>query len=94
MGFCSPIHVFVLHLPHCGGKKKRAVIHSLIFTRLRQWQDGDLVHLWESARFDVRHVCNFRNDHCSPNAESIKRNNIWKGSEFIQHGRYGQAMQC
>ena len=36
----------------------------------------------------------FRNNHSSPNAESIKRNNIWKGSGFIQHGRYGQAMQC
>ena len=48
-------HLFakaVLRCPPRGGRKKRLVVKSILLTRLKRWQEGDLIGLWEEARVE------------------------------------------
>ena len=81
----------VLRLPHRDGNKKRVVIHSLISTCLRQWQDGDLVQNYGNQPDSMLDFyAMFGTTTVVSNATLLHG----RAMNLSKHSRYGQATQC
>ena len=76
----------VLRVPPRGGRKKRLVIKQLLLSRLRQWQQGNLVALWTAARQE----CQSRSTRQSV---SIAKSNARRSLNLAREGRFGDAMK-
>ena len=78
----------VLRLPPQGGRKKRVVINSLLAARLRQWQNGDLMNLWQEARLDAD--ARLSRD---SQAECLKQSTVRRAINLAREGRFSLAMR-
>ena len=77
-----------LRTPPRGGRRKRYAAAAHIATRLRRWQEGDLVALWSEARSDARH---------SPSGthrEDTARCNARRALREAREGRFSVAMRA
>ena len=74
--------------PPRGGMRKRYVVSALILARLRQWQEGDLISLWEEAR------AGYRSPHPHTSPEDILLSNAKRALRQAREGRYAAAMRA
>ena len=63
-------HLFAKAVLRCsprGGRKKRLVVKSILLTRLKRWQEGDLIGLWEEARvYRISSLSKIKTYFCCP----------------------------
>ena len=79
-----------LRLPPRGGRRKRCVVSSLISSRLRRWQSGDLVSLWVEARADA----NANPSLSSPDQiQDCSQRNARKALSHAREGKFGSAIR-
>jgi len=78
----------VLRSPPRGGRRKRYVVSACISTRLRRWQQGELVALWREARSDGLPRA------ATSGVESVASDNARRALRLATEGRYGDAMRA
>ena len=74
----------VLRTPPRGGKKKRYVVGVLLSSRLRRWQQGDLVALWAEVHADAKPY--------STDPFTTALANSRRTLRIAQEGRFNDAM--
>ena len=72
-----------------GRKKKRFVIKKLLLSRLRQWQQGDLIILWKEARQE-----GLGQSQLTCQSVSISKVNARRSLNLAREGRFGDAMKA
>jgi len=78
----------VLRSPPRGGRRKRHVVKATIIGRLRRWQDGEFVSLWEETRVAAQPR------EASGGANTLAKSNARRALRFAADGRYSAAMQA
>ena len=78
----------VLRTPPRGGKKKWYVVGVLLSSRLRRWQDKDLVTLWAEAHADAKP----RKYNTGPSTTALA--NSRRALRIAREGRFSDAMRA
>ena len=77
-----------LRSPPRGGKKKRYVVKDLLSTRLRRWQQGDILSLWLEVRDELK---------SRPSMEqtsNVSRANARRSLRLAREGRFSNALRA
>ena len=74
-------------MPHRGGKARRHVIKNVFLSRIKQWQNGDMVSLWLEARIDAS-----RPDNKTFTSVDVGKSNARRAIRLAHEGRYSDAV--
>ena len=75
-----------LRSPPRGGRKKRYAVGASIVARLKRWQQGDLVALWQDARAEGKHRGN-------SSGTELSKTNTSRALRLAAEGRFRDAMR-
>ena len=92
----------ILRSPPVSVKKKRVVMATLIFQRLKRWStDNDVFDLWKEALSDCSHPTLKKNQGPSTSdgtpaegADSLAASNAVRALRWAREGRYGNAIRA
>ena len=76
-----------LRSPPRGGRKKRYAVGASIVARLKRWQQGDLVALWQEARAEGKHRGN-------RSGTELSKTNASRALRLAAEGRFRDAMRA
>ena len=75
-----------LRSPPRGGQKKHYAVGASLVTRLKRWQQEDLVALWQEARVEVK-------NHRNISGKGLTKINTSRALRLAAEGRVGDAMR-